>query len=179
MRARRVVVPGLSVALRMAAEAMSAAEAAMIDGLDARLSAETKDRQGALLSEKTHPRQSRFSWLREPAPRVGRRSLLTVLDRIDLVRATGATGIEIDEAYGPRMAQLAREGVRTTAQAFGQMRAPRRHVILVATLRELEVAARPTRRSRCSPRSSDAPTCAPASASTRGSPRPSTRAASA
>jgi TnpA family transposase len=139
MRARRVVVPGLSVVERMTAEAMSAAEAVMIAGLNARLSAETKDRLDTLLSARTHPRQSRFSWLREPAPRVGSRSLLTVLDRIDLVRATGATGIEIDEVYGPRMAQLAREGVRYTAQAFEQMGAPRRHVILVATLRELEV----------------------------------------
>ena len=139
MRARRIVVPGLSVVERMAAEAMVAIETTMIADLDARLSAEMRDRLDALLSEKTHSRQSRFSWLREPAPRVGTRSLLALLDRIDLVRDTGATRVEIEKAYKPRMAQFAREGVRYTAQAFQQMRPPRRRVILVATLRELEV----------------------------------------
>ena len=139
MRSRRIVIPGLSVVERMAAEAMVATEAAMIADLDMRLNVETRDRLDALLSEKTHPRQSRFSWLREPTPRVGTRSLLALLDRIDLVRDTGATRVGVERTYGPRMAQLAREGVRYTAQAFGQMRPPRRRVILVATLRELEV----------------------------------------
>ena len=139
MRARRIVVPGVSVALRMAAEAMVAAETAMIANLDARLDAGTRDRLDALLSEKTHVRQSRFSWLREPAPRVGSRSLLALLDRIDLVRATGAARVEVESAHRPRMAQLAREGARYTAQAFQQMRPTRRRMILVATLREMEV----------------------------------------
>ena len=140
LRARRIVVPGLSVVERMTAEAMVATETVMIADLDTRLSAETRDRLDALLSEKTHVRQSRFSWLREPAPRVGSRSLLTILDRIDLVRDTGATKVEVESAYGPRMAQLAREGARYTAQAFQQMRPARRRVILIATLRELEVS---------------------------------------
>ena len=118
---------------------MVATETAMIANLDARLDAGTRDRLDALLSEKTHVRQSRFSWLREPAPRVGSRSLLALLDKIDLVRATGAVSIEVEETYGPRMAQLAREGVRYTAQAFQQMRPARRRVILLATLREMEV----------------------------------------
>ena len=139
MRSRRIVVPGVSVVERMAAEAMLAAESAMVVDLDARLSAETRGRLDALLSEKTHPRQSRFSWLREPAPRVGSRSLLAILDRIDLVRGAGATKVEVESAYGSRMTQLAREGVRHTAQAFQQMRPARRRVILIATLRELEV----------------------------------------
>ena len=139
MRSRRIVIPGLSVVERMTAEAMSAAEAAMIADVDVRLDAETRDRLDALLSEKTHPRQSRFSWLREPAPRVGTRSLLALLDRIDLVRDTGSTRVEVESAHGPRMAQLAREGARYTAQAFQQMRPARRRVILVATLRELEI----------------------------------------
>lgn len=102
MRSRRIVVPGLSVVERMAAEAMVASEAAMIAGLDMRLDAETRDRLDAMLSERTYPRRSRFSWLREPAPRVGRRSLLALLDRIDLVRDTGATRVEVESAYGPR-----------------------------------------------------------------------------
>src|SRR3546814_9471633 len=36
------------------------------------------------------------------------------------------------------MTQFAREGVRSTAQAFQQMRASSRRVILLATLREME-----------------------------------------
>lgn len=137
LRSRRIVIPGISIVERMAAEAMVAAERIVVADTHALLSVDMQARLDALVSDKTHARQSRFSWLREPAPRVGSRSLLAILDRLDLVRSTGA--VEIDARYAPRMMQFAREGVRYTAQAFQQMRPARRHVMLVATLRELEV----------------------------------------
>ena len=139
LRSRRIVIPGISVVERMAAEAMFMAENEMIANLDARLNAETKARLAALLLDKTHARKSHFSWLREPTPRIATQSLIAILDKLALVRATGVTGLEIEEAYVPRMAQFACEGIRYTAQAFQQMGPARRRVILVATLRELAV----------------------------------------
>jgi hypothetical protein len=46
--------------------------------------------------------------------------------------------LALPEAYRPRLAQMAREGVRYTAQAFQQMGPAQRHSVMVATLRELE-----------------------------------------
>ncbi|WP_234890499.1 hypothetical protein [Sinorhizobium meliloti] len=117
---------------------MHAAETRIIADIDNRLDSVTRGRLDVLIAEKTHDRQSRFSWLREPAPRVASASLAGILDKIELVRGIGTPAVPIDRRYEPRMEQFAREGVRYTAQAFQQMGSARRHVILVATLREFE-----------------------------------------
>ncbi len=92
----------------------------------------------ALLSEKAYVRQSRLSWLREPPSRVAGRSLIELLDKLDLLRTTGVPALALPDAYRPRLAQMARGGVRYTAQAFQQMGPAQRHSVMVATLRELE-----------------------------------------
>ena len=138
LRSRRIVIPGISVVERLAAEAMFAAERRIIGELNALLDPSARHRFDALLTDKTHIQKSRFSWLREPDPRVGTKSMMAILDKLDLLRSTGVTQLAIDEAHGPRMAQFAREGMRYTAQAFQQMGPARRYAILVATLRELE-----------------------------------------
>lgn len=138
LRARKIVIPGISVVERMAAEATHAAESRIIADIDERLDTETCHRLDALINEKTHDRQSRFSWLRESAPRVASASLVEIMDKIEVVRDTGANIIVIDKRHEPRLAQFAREGARYTAQAFQQMGPARRRVVLIATLRELE-----------------------------------------
>lgn len=138
LRARKIVISGISVVERMAAEAMHAAENRVIAGIEECLDTATSDRLDALVAEKTNDRQTLFSWLREPAPRVGSASLVDILDKIELVRGTGANAVVIDGRYESRLAQFAREGARYTAQAFQQMGPARRRVILVATLREIE-----------------------------------------
>lgn len=139
LRARKIVIPGITVVERMTAEAMHVTESRMIAGIDQSLDAPTRARLDALVNEKTNERQSRFSWLREPSPRVSSASLLDILDKIELVRGTGVNAVDIDPLFNARMAQFAREGIRYPAQAFQQMRPARRHAVLIATLREFEV----------------------------------------
>lgn len=138
LRREKIVIPGVSVVERMAAEAMHAADLKVIAEVDALLTREQRSSLDAILSEKAHARQSRLAWLREPSSRTGGRSLLDILDKLDLIRATGAPGLQLPEAFHPRLAQMAREGVRQTAQAFQQMGPARRYAGLVATLRDLE-----------------------------------------
>lgn len=138
-RAEKIIIPGVTVIERMAAEAMHAADLDVIGQVRARLTAAQRESLDAILSEKTHARQSRLAWLREPVAKVGGRSLLAILDKLDLIRATGAPELQLPEVLQPRLGQMAREGVRSTAQAFQQMGPARRHAALVATLRELEV----------------------------------------
>ena len=139
LRARKIVIPGITVVERMTAEAMHVAESRMIASIDYSLDASTRARLDALVNEKTNERQSRFSWLREPSPRVSSASLLEILDKIELVRGTGVNAVDIDPLFNARMAQFAREGIRYPAQAFQQMRPARRHAVLIATLREVEI----------------------------------------
>lgn len=91
-----------------------------------------------MLSEKEHARQSRLSWLREPPGRVSAGTLAELLDKLDLVRGTSAPALTPTAELQPRMAQMAREGVRFTAQAFQQMSGKRRYATMVAMLRELQ-----------------------------------------
>jgi TnpA family transposase len=138
LRADRIAIPGASVVERMAAEAMHAADLKVIAQVDALLDRPQRDSLDAILSDKAHARQSRLAWLREPPSRVGGRSLFEILDKIELIRATGVPGLQLPAAFHPRLGQMAREGVRYTAQAFQQMGRARRYAGLVATLRELE-----------------------------------------
>jgi TnpA family transposase len=138
LRADRIVIPGASVVERMAAGAMHAADLKVIAQVDELLARPQRDSLDAILSDKAHARQSRLAWLREPSSRVGSRSLFEVLDKIELIRSTGVPALQLPAALHPRLGQMAREGVRYTAQAFQQMGPARRYAGLVATLRELE-----------------------------------------
>lgn len=138
MRVRRIVIPGVSVVERMAAEAMHRAETDLIGAIDGSLDAGARQRLHALIDDKVHERQSRLSWLREPEPRVASASLAEILEKVALIRWTGVSTLFVEPRHEPRLAQFAREGVRYTAQAFQQMRPARRRVVLLATLREME-----------------------------------------
>lgn len=138
LRTRRIVIPGISVVERMAAEAMFRAETDLVAAVDDTLDTQMRQRLDTLVDGKVHDRQSRFSWLREPEPRVASASLAEILEKVALIRWTGISHVLIDPRHEPRLTQFAREGVRYTAQAFQQMRPARRRVILLATLRELE-----------------------------------------
>lgn len=138
MRADRIIIPGVSVIERMAAAAMHAADTHVIAEVGGLLNDVQRADLDTLLSEKAHARQSWLSWLREPPSRVGGRPLLELLDKLDLLRLIGAASLALRPELAPRLAQMAREGVRYTAQAFQQMTAPRRHAVMIATLRDLE-----------------------------------------
>lgn len=139
LRADRIVIPGVTVIERMVADAMLAADRRVVASINQLLTTGQRSRLNALLSDKEHSRKSRLSWLREPALRVGSRSLSEILDKFDLVHATAVTALDVPSTYTPRLAQMAREGIRYTAQAFQQMTEARRNVALVATMREIEV----------------------------------------
>lgn len=140
MREQRIIIPGISVIERMAGEAMHAADTRVTNDVHALIDDEQRELLEALLSEKAHAQQSRLSWLREPASRVRGRGLLEILDKIDLLRVTRYAAVVVPDGYLSRLALMAREGARLTAQALQQMGPARRLTTLVATLRELEAS---------------------------------------
>jgi TnpA family transposase len=138
MRRQRIIIPGVTVVEQLAAAAMEAADRIVIRGLSGDLTPDQAARLEALLSDKIHRRQSRLSWLREPPGSVRARGFHEVLDRLDLVRGIGLSGLNPPAEWAARLEQMAREGKRLTSQAFRQMTAARRRALLVATVRELE-----------------------------------------
>jgi TnpA family transposase len=139
IRAEQIIIPGVSVIERMAATAMHAADAAVAAEIGSLLSDQQCMELDALLSNKTHIRQSRLSWLREPPSRVGSRPLLELLDKLALVRTIVGAVITTRPELAARMAQMAREGSLHTAQAFQQMGSARRYAVMMATLSELAI----------------------------------------
>jgi TnpA family transposase len=138
MRAERIIIPGVSVIERMAASALHRADKTFAERIYNQIAGAARQRLETILSAKVHNQQSRLSWLRAPPNRVSARSLLELLDKIDMIRRISPSKAAIPEISHPRMQQLAREGVRLTAQAMQQMSPTRRVAALVATLRELE-----------------------------------------
>src|SRR3546814_13212660 len=59
LRTRRIVIPGISVVERMAAEAMLRTETDLVAAVDAKLDADMRQRLDMLIDEKVHDRQSR------------------------------------------------------------------------------------------------------------------------
>ena len=138
MRADHIIIPGVSVIERLTASALHRAEKGMATLIHDQFDPATKERLEAILAEKVHDQQSRLSWLRAPPNRVSARSLAELLDKIDMIQNLGLNAIVVPTEFRARLNQLAREGVRLTAQALQQMTPPRRMATLVATMRELE-----------------------------------------
>lgn len=138
MREEKIVIPGVTVVERLAASAMHAADGMMVTRVCSMLDEGHRHQLDTLLVAKAHARQTRLSWLREPPSRVGARPLIEILDKIVIVRSTLVGIGSQPPAFGSRLAQMAKEGLLYTSQAFLQMGADRRHAVMIATLRELE-----------------------------------------
>ena len=138
MRDERVIIPGLSVIERMTASALHRADKAMAIMIFDQLDVAARKRLDAILADKMHEQKSRLSWLRAPPHQVSARSLIELLDKVDAIRNLDLQSVVVPDSGRARVHQMAREGVRLTAQALQQMSAPRRMATLVATMRDLE-----------------------------------------
>src|SRR3546814_17345555 len=97
MREQRIIIPGVSVIERMAGEAMHAADVSVTNDVHVLIDNEQRALLESLLSEKTQAQQSRLSWLRDTASRVGGRSLLEILAKIELMRSPQSAPIKVRE----------------------------------------------------------------------------------
>jgi hypothetical protein len=138
MRRRRIVIPGVTVLERLAAEVISTADGQVIKSIAGRLRPGQMRRLDALCEQKAHERQSRFAWIREPPGVAGVASLHALVDRLEAVRGIMLDPAIVADAPPARLRRLAREGRRYGAQALRKMLPPRRYAVLAATLLELE-----------------------------------------
>jgi hypothetical protein len=93
MRRRRIIIPGVTVLERLAAEVISTADNRIITSIADRLRLEQRRRLDVLCEQKAHERQSRFAWIREPPGVAGVASFHALVDRLEAVR-----GLTLDPA---------------------------------------------------------------------------------
>ena len=140
MRRRRLIIPGVSVVERLAAEAMHAAEKTTVRLICEKVTDAQRKSMDTLLTGKTHRQQSELSWLREGNAKISGRGFLEIMDKLDKVREIGVGSLELTPEIAARQQQMVREGLRFTAQAFQQMGASQRVAVLTATLRDIEAS---------------------------------------
>jgi hypothetical protein len=140
MRRRRIVIPGITVLERLAAQACTEAEEALFDNVAAQLTGDLVVRMEALLGMGPRLRKSGISWLREPSGKAGASAMRGLIDRLEAVRHVGVSAQVLQAVPAHRIRRMAQEGRRLTAQNFEQMRPGRRHATLSAFLLEMEIA---------------------------------------
>lgn len=139
MRRRRIVIPGITVLERLAGQACTEAEDALLADVARRLTPDLVLRMEALLSTGPRARQSWISWLREPPGKAGAATMRGLNDRLEAVRHVGISNLVLQAVPVQRVRRMAQEGRRLTAQNFEQMRPIRRHATLAAFLLEAEI----------------------------------------
>src|SRR3546814_10218041 len=77
-------------------------ETDLVAAIHDKLDADMRQRLDTLVDDKVHDRQSRFSWLREPEPRVAPASLAEILEKVALIRWTGISRVPINTRQEPR-----------------------------------------------------------------------------
>ena len=136
-RRRRIVAPPPSRLERLCIELRFQGRREIERRLTGGLSAEQRRQLDALTQRRTESMQSRLVWLRQMPEATKPAAMLGLIERLNHVRAIG-----IDPARGhrvpqPRLAQLAREAARTTAQHVAGYERQRRHATLVAMTLDL------------------------------------------
>ncbi len=138
-RARQVIVPGITLVERMAAQALLDAERHVAELLTRKLTATQRDLLDGLLALHLNGRMSLLAWVRQPPGKPGRRAFAAILDRLGTARAIGLNP-EVTAAVHPeRLRRLCQEGARLTAQHLVTLNPTRRRAVLVATALETQV----------------------------------------
>jgi TnpA family transposase len=138
-RDRRIIVPGVSLVERMAAQALLSAERHVAGLLTRGLSARQRDELEALLDPHPAGSTSVLAWVRQPPGKPGRRAFAAILDRLSRLRAMGLDGAVGEPVHPERLRRLRQEGARLSAQHLAILNPARRHAVLVATVLETEI----------------------------------------
>ena len=135
-RRRRIIIPGISIIERMAAEALLGAERHVETALTGTLNVVIRDDLDALLQLRPGSAMSVLAWVRQPPGMAGHRAFAEILDRITTLRAIGIKRRAADDVHPERLRQLAQEGARLSAQHLAGLQPARRHTVLAATVLE-------------------------------------------
>src|SRR5277367_6706720 len=139
-RKRRIVVPPPRRLERLCIELRFRARREIERRLTLGLSHEQRRQLDALTQRRTATGQSWLVWLRQMPQAPKPAAMLGLIERLNHVRAIGIDAARGHRVHQARLAQLAREAGRTTAQHIAGYERQRRHATLAAITLDLGLA---------------------------------------
>jgi TnpA family transposase len=141
LRREKVLLPGVSLVTRLAAEARAEANESLFSVLSDRIPVELASRLDALLDS---VRDGRFSGLEEfrRAPvRASGPEMVKALSRVSEITAVGTSSVDLSGIASGRLDVLATRGRSHDASTLRRMPARRRRATVFATVRSLQVSS--------------------------------------
>jgi hypothetical protein len=136
-RRRRIIIPRPQRLERFCIEARHRARREVQRRLTEGLTADQRRQLDALPGRRENTNQSWLAWLRQMPEAAKPVAMLGLIDRLKHVRAIGLDPARGHRVHQARLAQLAREASRTTAQHIADHERQRRHATLVAVTLDL------------------------------------------
>ena len=136
-RQRRIVVPAPQRLERLCVDLRFGARREIERRLTDGLSPEQRHQLDALTQRRAETGQSRLGWLRQMPQATKPAAMLGLIERLNHVRAIGIDAARGHRVHQTRLAQLAREAGRTTAQHLAGYERQRRHATLAAITLDL------------------------------------------
>src|SRR5271168_1516430 len=136
-RRRRIIVPAPRRLESLCSDLRFRARREIERRLTIGLSHEQRRQLDALTQRRAETGQSRLVWLRQMPLATKPAAMLGLIERLNHVRATGINPTRGHRVHQARLAQLAREAGRTTAQHIAGYERQRRHATLVAITLDL------------------------------------------
>ncbi|MGH2480888.1 MAG: DUF4158 domain-containing protein, partial [Ktedonobacteraceae bacterium] len=134
MRARQILIPGITTLERLAWEVRRRAQKQVYRLLTDYLTEVQRTQLQALVTVMTPARQTLLTWLRQPPEPTSPASFRKIVERLRWIRDLSLDPGILSHIHHNRLQQLRREGERMTAQRLNQFDAARRDATLIAFL---------------------------------------------
>lgn len=138
LRTSGVVLPPPMVLERIGLAARARVRKKTFEVMAAGMSDAERGALTELLTVDPELRRSRFAWLRDYSESPAPSNIVSLLDRLDYVRALGIDPARAGRIHAARLARLTDEGAIMTVQHIADLEAARRTAILVAQAASLE-----------------------------------------
>lgn len=138
LRESRVMLPSATVLERIGLAARARARKKTFEVLAAGMADAERSALTELLTVDPELRRSRFAWLRDYSESPAPSNIVSLLDRLDYVRALGIDPSRAGRIHAARLARLTDEGAIMTVQHIADLEPARRAAILIAQISSLE-----------------------------------------
>jgi hypothetical protein len=136
LRRRKIIIPSLTTIERCCADALVAADRAIVKRIADRINSGTARRLLALLDETVDDQLTRFVWLRQFEAGANSADINRILDRLDYLESIGVHRRVLDGVPPHRVSRLRRLGERYYADGVRDLPEARQLAILAACVVE-------------------------------------------
>ena len=139
-RRRGIIAPQPRTLERLCVDVRYAARREIQRRLTDGLSSDERRRLDGLVQRREESSHTWLAWLRQMPEAAKPAAMLGLIERLDIVRSIALDPARGHRVHQARLAQLAREAARTTAQHLAEYERQRRHATLVAVTLDLSAS---------------------------------------